>query len=167
MSDNNLPKYIYHDIVLHNKLSTGSNSQRLQFQETRNTPLVKNTELYEMSVVRFQIDTYSLPSFVADIKPNQISHTLMQDIITMESYNGQIVSTPLTWIPQNKHLSAPEGNVGDSIDHANEFYYGNNFSHYATLLNSAFNSCTNILKALDASLNTMQAPYTIWNDNQH
>lgn len=158
----NKPRQIYYDIQINNAVSEGNTTQRLQFQETRNHPIIKNSGDYSLSIVRFQIDTYSLPSWIPEIETNQGSINKMVDTITLE-YGEHIVSQNLIWVPTNKHIPPPSGQVGDSMDYTNEYYWANSFRHYTDLVNTAFNSATNSLKSI-ASLPNLRSPYMIWNE---
>ena len=164
MTDNNLPDNVYYDVQIHNSLESSDQSRRAEFQETRNTPIIKNSSLYDLSIVRFQLDTYSLPSWIPSIKTNQnISINEMNDIITLE-YGEHVVPQNLTWVPTNVHVKPPTLPVGNSIDFSDEYYHANSFRHYCDLINTALASASNVLKLLDASLNDMIPPYCVWNE---
>jgi hypothetical protein len=63
----NNPDYVYFDLQQTNIYNTTSQEQQpLKFLETRETPVIKNTGDYYMSVARFQLDTYNLPVIVGE-----------------------------------------------------------------------------------------------------
>ena len=63
----NNPDYVYFDLQQTNIYNaTTQEQQPLKFLETRETPVIKNTGDYYMSVARFQLDTYSLPVIVGE-----------------------------------------------------------------------------------------------------
>ena len=62
---------IYYDITIKN---LGNNESRddiipLVFDEQRTAPIVQRASDYRLSVVRFQLDTFSLPIFIPDVLP--------------------------------------------------------------------------------------------------
>lgn len=65
---NSNPFHIYYDINMINNDTTGNlNSVPLRFQETRNQVILQNPSEYFMSVVRFSLDTSSLPLFTPEV----------------------------------------------------------------------------------------------------
>jgi hypothetical protein len=63
----NNPDYVYFDLQQTNIYNaTTQEQQPLKFLETRETPVIKNTGDYYMSVARFQLDTYNLPVIVGE-----------------------------------------------------------------------------------------------------
>ena len=110
------------------------------------------------------MDTYSLPSWIPEIEPNQVNVNKMVDAITLE-YDGDIVTQNLMWVPTNEHIPAPSGTVGNSMEYTNEYYWANSFRHYCDIVNTAFVSATNALKILASpALDDMNPPYMIWNE---
>lgn len=172
MSKISKPRQVYYDIQINNFQSAGANSQQLRFSETRNAPLIMNSGDYAMSIVRFQLDTYSLPSFIASIEPSpNTDPNKMIETITLEyeDGSGNITSTSplnLVWVPTNQHLPVPS--APSPLQDANsEYYYGNSFRHYCDLVNNCLASLTTSLKTtIGVPLNNMIAPYMIWNEAQ-
>ena len=166
----NKPELIYYDIQMTNFQSSGATSQPMRFSETRNNPIIKNAGDYQLSIVRFQLDTYSLPTFIADIEPspNTDPHKMIETI-TMEYNNGSITTegpTNLTWIPTNKHIVIPSA-PAPVQDALTEYYYGNSFRHYCDIINNTFETLTASLKiSVGSVLDDLIAPKMIWNDDK-
>ena len=168
--NNKKPREIYYDININNFQSTGIDSLPLRFSETRNNPIIKNAGDYSLSIVRFQLDTYSLPTFIADIEPYpNVDANKMIETVTMEfDDHGIIYSTQqlnLTWIPTNQHIPKPNAPV-PLQDSTTEYYYGNSFKHYCDILNNAFNQLTTELISLvpGTIIDNLLAPKMIWNN---
>lgn len=87
------PTHIYYDLQINNFQSTTTESPRLVFNETRNNSFVPKADDYYLSIVRFQLDTYSLPTFIADIQPNQSDRNLMIYSVTLEADIGGIITS--------------------------------------------------------------------------
>jgi hypothetical protein len=97
------PSHVYYDLVVTNFSNTLSQSIPIEFKETRNSPIIDNANDYMLSVVRFQVDSYGLPSFMANIQPNQGNRDLMIESVTLEATIGPNVSayqTFLIWVPR-------------------------------------------------------------------
>lgn len=143
MNLENSPSHIYYDLQINNFQSTTTESPRLIFNETRNNSFVSKADDYYLSIVRFQLDTYSLPTFIADIQPNQEDRDLMIHSITLEAdIGGTITSTNpffLSWQPSNiaeKKPNPPSLTSDGFQDTSNEYYFGNSFQHFCDLVNT-------------------------------
>lgn len=170
MSKLTKPRQVYYDIQINNFSSEGATSQQLRFNEKRNSPIITNSGQYSMSIVRFQLDTYSLPSFIASIEPApNTDPNKMIETVTLEYDNAGTLTTVgplnLVWVPTNKHIPVPSA-PAPLQDAKSEYYYGNSFRHYCDLVNTCMASLTSSLKtAVGSSLNNMLAPYMIWNES--
>jgi hypothetical protein len=161
----NKPKEVYYDIQMTNLMSTGTTYETLRFSESRQNPLIDNTGDYSLSIVRFELDTYALPTFIADILPNQSSATKMIETVTMQWKSTKMGPSSLTWIPYNVSATAPTTAI-PTVDYSTDYYWGNNFRHYCDLVNNAFDSVTASLKsAVGAELDGLLAPKLIWDEN--
>jgi hypothetical protein len=163
------PRQVYYDIQVNNYQSTGNNTQNMQFSETRNQPIIRNSGDYSLSIVRFQLDTYSLPTFIADIEPAPNTDiNKMIETCTLEYESNGVLTTvgPLNvkWVPSNKHISLPPV-PAPLQDAKSEYYYGNSFRQYCDLVNTCLSTLTTSLKVtMGTLLNGVVAPYLIWNE---
>ena len=73
MNHDNLPNNVYYDANIINNDTTGTKQPpQLVFQDIRSTPILSHPELYELSVVRFNLQTAnSLPLWIPSIQLNQ------------------------------------------------------------------------------------------------
>lgn len=168
MSNTIKPREKYYDITINNKSSTGTTSQILNFNENRDQPIIKKAGDYALSIVRFELDTYALPTFIADIEkfPNTDPDKMIETI-TLEYGVNSTQPKNLLWQPTNLHIPKPVNlsATNPSQEDNNEYYYGNSFRHYCDIINTAFDSLTTELKALvGAPLINLKAPKMIWND---
>lgn len=126
------PSHVYYDINIYNKISTSSQAVKLDFSEARNSPFISKANDYYLSIVRFQTDTTSLPSYEVIPLPNSVTNELIYSI-TIELVNratNAIVSvqqTYLKWSPENK-----TSNKGDE-----NYYWGNSMVYFTNLINEA------------------------------
>lgn len=168
---NTEPDYVYYDMLYNNYQSTTEEPTQLEFRETRNTPLIYNPDNYNMSIVRFQLDTPSLPSYIAQIQPNQSNRDLMTHSITLTYTNGSgvetnIAPTYLVWVPVHKEVALPpvpsansDGFQSDSL-----YYYGYSFLNVVSIVNTAFATAMTSLKAVVSGLTTVDAPFIYFDE---
>jgi hypothetical protein len=65
------PDQLYFDITVSNFKSTTTKPPQFYFNESRTLPFVRNPEDYYLSILRFTVETGSLPVFIPSIEPNQ------------------------------------------------------------------------------------------------
>ena len=163
------PREVYYDIQINNFESSGNTSLPLVFNETRSNPIISNSGDYSLSIVRFQLDTYSLPTFIASIEPapNTDIHKMIETITLEYDNNGvktEIPAQHLIWKPTNLHL--PQPSAPSPLQEAQtEYYYGNSFRHYIDLINNTLIEATDLLKTeVGVSLNDVEPPFMVWNE---
>lgn len=165
------PDYVYYDMTFNNYQNTNVEPSLLEFKETRNSSLINNPNDYNLSIVRFQLDTPSLPSYIAQIQPNQSNVNLMIHSITITYMNNgtetNVAPTYLLWIPVHKDVATPpapnanpNGFQSDSM-----YYYGYSFLHVCSIMNTAFTTAMNALKAVVAGISSVDAPFIYFNEN--
>ena len=91
---------IYYDALITNQvIVNGSNAPKINYNDNRSAPLIKNTTGYEMSIIRFSLSSQTLPIFTPSVlsilEPNKTIYS-----ITM-SYNGISYQQYLTYSPQS------------------------------------------------------------------
>ena len=55
------PTHIYYDALINNSHSIDEVEPSIKFNEARDVPILEHPHLYKMSVVRFQLDSHTLP----------------------------------------------------------------------------------------------------------
>ena len=106
------PDKIYYDIQISNIESSATNPPVLYFNESRNTPFIQVPEDYYLSIIRFTLDTPTLPIFIPTIQTDPLINPtgdLNQTIYSFQfSYDGTYSEEIfIEWIPQNDYLTAP------------------------------------------------------------
>ena len=70
------PDHIYYDLSVTNNQYTGAGDPPvLSFTDTRSTPVLSNPSEYYCSVIRFSVDTPSLPVIIPQVKVSLSSAT--------------------------------------------------------------------------------------------
>lgn len=160
------PNHIYFDFNMINNDTTGTlPPPNLVFTETRNNPIVNNAEDYYISVVRFNVETPTLPLMIPQVNlgqsdPNELIYTVN---LTFD-VSGTIVEsqTNLVFIPQNLYEPVPQPPLTKQ-DLTSEYYYIYSFQHFILMVNTALKQAMNDLDtavtAIGGTLPTLNAPY--------
>lgn len=128
---------IYVDLLLTNSIQTKSNERvQVAFNQSESQPILKNTDGYKLSIIRFTLNTETLPIFI----PTMRSDTQTIYSITM-SYNGVFYQQFMDFQPQNLNPVDPD-----------EKLYVYSYQYVIYLVNQCLISCFNGLKALEPTL---------------
>jgi hypothetical protein len=138
-------EYVYYNAtVINNTVSTAQSSDdpRVYFQDTRITPLIKDTSKYVVSVDNFTINggQKNLPIFIPQIAVGtDINKTIYT--ITWSWTNGgstRIQATvPITWIPENQAQFTVIPTTATPGQLETNYYYLYNYDHWVNLMNNA------------------------------
>ena len=145
---------LYYDLELINNDTTGLNQPAiLRFNEIRNNPYLMSPENYYMSVVRFSIQTPSLPIFIpqAQIGQSQQNRLIYSFTLTWKSV---LVPTKtyefqqnVVYIPSDLSQPLPLPPI-DFQDITSAYYFVFAYQQWVAMLNNALSLCLNGLKNL-------------------
>ncbi len=151
------PDKVYYDITISNLASNAVAPSNLYFNETRNTPFVLDPESYYLSIIRFTLDTNTLPIITPEIQPAPNSNRdLTVYSITLEwtnpiaPFQTFIQQTYLTFVPQNLQaiVPSPPSATSNGLQNSSTGYYDiYNYQYWLLLVNNTFTSCYNALNA--------------------
>ena len=146
------PDQVYYDLTITN-LNNGDvnpvNSPVLIFNEQRQNAIINNTGEYYLSIVRFQLDTTSLPILAPIIEDyfTQISQgnpatnsKTIYSVTIVDNTTGTPYQVYIEWLPQinNVDVPAPPAPSATSpIQIASEWYFCYNFEWFVNLVNTA------------------------------
>lgn len=173
------PDKVYYDITISNLQNTATSPPVLYFNETRNSPFVLDPESYYLSIVRFTLDTNTLPIIQPEIQPSPNSNVnLTTYSITMDwdnpvaPFQSFTQQTFLTFIPQNKQaiVPAPPSQTLSGLQNNDTGYYDiYNYQYWIQLVNNTFIQCYNALNAqvvgAGLALPSPHAPVMSWDTN--
>jgi len=144
------PYHIYLDLNCINNDSTGlSSPPDLVFNEVRNSPILYNPSEYFLSVVRFTIQTPTLPIFIPSIKTGQVNPNLTNYLVTMFYTVGATTiyaNAPVLFVPENIGEPVPASPT-TSVDFSTTYYYINNMTSFVNMINTALSVCFQQLSA--------------------
>jgi len=144
------PNHIYFDFNVVNNDTTGTLAPpNLIFTETRNNPIINSAKDYYMTVVRFYVETPTLPSMIPQAQIGQLNpNVLIYNVNLAYSYGGVLYEsqTPLIFIPQNLNAPNPTPPIVQQ-DLTSEYYFIYNFQHFVLMLNNALQTAFTSLNA--------------------
>lgn len=124
---------VYVDLLLSNTIQTNSNHRvAVSFMQNQSLPILKSTTGYNLSIIRFALNTETLPVFI----PAMQSKDTTTYSVTMEC-NGKQYQQYMAFEPQNLNPSDPD-----------EHYYVYNYQFLMYLVNKCMASCLTGLSAL-------------------
>lgn len=170
MRQSSEPTHIYIDLAaVNNDYGTKAPSQ-LTFSDSRDAPYVKDPSDYYFSIIRFHIDTNTLPAMLPQIQPNQpdINKTIYSFTLTYKDYEFQQY---LEFIPQDLTAplpQSPESNGGIQ-DVSTGYYFLQNYGFFVKLLNATLDEAFAGLKAIveddSDTLPSNYAPFIVFDSS--
>lgn len=151
---------LYYDIVISNINNRSAPPPFLYFNETRNSPFVYKPDDYYLSIVRFTVDTPSLPVFTCVVQANQPDVNLSIYAITLDWTNplnpAQTFSFQrfLRFAPQTLSATVPRppSQTENGLqDNSGGYYYIYSYQYWISLVNQCFSEAFIGLNALVVS----------------
>jgi len=170
--DNN-PLKVYYDLTLtnvNNGDTNPANSPFLIFNEQRQNAIIDNTGDYYLSIVRFQLDTTSLPIILPLIQnyaeqtatynnyypalPQPIPSSWYNNsrsiysITLVDTTTGEEYQRYIDWLPQINNVDVAEPppiSLSSPFQQASEWYFCYNFEWFVNLVNNAIKLAINDL----------------------
>lgn len=161
MSITNPTTHLYYDIRVTNSDQYGATIQRPQvkFNETRSVPYIERPDDWNVSVIRFEVDTYgvSLPLMIPAVEIGQTNINALEARITLKK-GVNYYTQQLIFNPENKAAILPLPPLTKQ-DNTSGYYNLNSFQSFVQIINKAFSDCLVQLKILDASIVSARPPF--------
>ena len=111
--NDNASDQVYFDLTVTNFQSNNVAPQPFTFSESRTSPFVMCPQDYFLSILRFSIDSGTLPVFIPSIQPGSVDPNLTiysismswLDEVTGRTYDFQQF---IEWIPQDISIEVPD-----------------------------------------------------------
>lgn len=148
--DTNVANHVYYDLdITNNDTTNKALIPQLNFDEVRSNAFLSNPSDYYVSIVRFNVDTSSLPTVSVqplvdgvNNNPNKLIYSLTMKYGTYEYQQY------FTWVQQDLQTTAPTGII-TANDYKNPYYYGYSHTKFVwQVLNQAFINAYGGLSAL-------------------
>ena len=142
------PYNLYYDINVvsdYNPTLVGTTAPPLTFNEIRQNPIIKYPEDYLLSVVRFSIETPTLPIFIPQVllgqaNPNKLIYAWGMSVTDYSAVGSPTYYLPAQenwiYIPDDLTIPPPSGALTFQ-DLTTEYYYVNEFSLILQYANNA------------------------------
>jgi len=163
---------LYFDITVSNFKSTTKKPPVFYFNESRTLPFIRNPEEYYLSILRFTMETGSIPVFIPSIQPNQGDRDLTLYSFTLEytaDFTGASGTTYtstqsyINFIPQDGGAEIPpapnatsNGLQNNNTGYYNVFNYGWLISLMNITVKAAFDD---LISQLNAAAAADQPPF--------
>jgi len=150
------PHQIYFDLNVTNFQSSTTKPLPFQYNEARSNPFIQKPEDYYLSILRFTVDTGTVPIFIPSIQPNQANKDLTIYSVSMSysptnTYPAEYnVQTFITWIPQDTGVDiplAPSLTFNKLQNNSTGYYNCYSYAWLTFLITNAMNTCFNTLVA--------------------
>jgi hypothetical protein len=155
--------HIYLDLdIVNNDFSGNSLPRAVVFNEIRNTPYILNPNKYFFSVVRFELQTPTLPVFIPIIIPDTTTPTNLNKTPYELAiyYKGSTVLRRVEYVPQNFLTSNPTPPlVAGQPTHP--YYYCYTYQQFLNSINAS------IASAWAATNNNVEPPPSLWYDESN
>jgi len=146
--------HTYYNIVVKNDNAVSQVAVPLVFNESREVPILVNPSEHFMSVMRFTLETSTLPVFI----PIPLSGSVIVQgspietiyTISLKDSTGTIATRNVLWVPEDLTFPQPEGKVTQQM-YNNPYFYCYSYQHFINLIN-------NTLVALQADLGLISVP---------
>ena len=107
----NSPDQVYYDVTITNFQSQNTAPPVFYYNEARTIPFINCPEDYYLSIVRFSVDTGTLPVWIPSIVPNSSNANLSIYNITLTyevgGTNYTSGATPMIFVPQDRSIPTP------------------------------------------------------------
>jgi len=156
---------IYFDVTVSNFQSTTTQPPIFYYNEPRTLPFINCPEDYYLSIIRFTMETGTLPVFIPSIEPNQGNRNLTIYKVTLEvDYLGTTYTQtqPIIWRPQDASAPLPPApNTTQNGLQINEggYYKCYSYTWLSLLISEAFLECFNDLAVLVGGVANLPSEY--------
>ena len=170
------PDNVYYDLVFTNLKSDKTEPIQIQFNENRAKSILSNTGEYDLSIVRFSVDTQTLPVWIPEIQSNQSDRDLTIYSVSLSylpvgATSPFVQQTFINWRPQNANAispPAPSSTGSGYRSDAGAYYYAFSFQWVILMVFEAYQSCfldllSQVQTAGYSDLNEVLPPIITWN----
>lgn len=161
------PDIIYYNIdIINNKTQVveGEKEPKAKFNETRDTPIIKNSNDYLFSIVRFTMDGCELPMFIPSMKHGGTVNDLVYSITLSAIVGGTTYTSDeinLIYVPKNNEVVPL---TTDRQDLSSKYYWVQNYQQVVDMVNVAFTSAWANLAAKAGAGFAGVAPIMVFNE---
>jgi hypothetical protein len=164
---------IYYDVTSSNFQSSTVKANPFSFNESRTIPYLMNPSDYDLSILRFTVDTGTLPILIPSIQPNQPDKDLTIYSVTLSyTFGGTIYNQQefVMWRAQDDSAEvplAPQFNYNGLQNNTTGYYNCYSYQYFMFLIYEAFQLATTNLIAQFPALNIPYSPLIDWDSSSN
>ena len=173
--------HIYYNILITNRNTVSTPPKMIIYEQQRVSPFLYNPSDYLFSIIRFSLDSCSLPVFIPTmdlseqgnitITPGEAQPTIYSVTLTYtDPTSGITISSgrsQVNWIPEIKSATLPNNSQYGLQDNSTGYYYCMSFNWWINLCNdalyTAFTELQTSASSNDISLPVNEPPFLTWN----
>jgi len=150
--DDGLPINVLINTVVSNQTSTNAVPPQLIYDEPRNQPYLRQCEKYSCSIIRFYLDSFTLPLWCPIIQINQTNPLLTIYSVSLswtDPSGGAVYDQQeyLIYDPQVLAIPVPTKVNGQQQDNTSQFYNVYTMQALIKMFNTTFATCMTNLNA--------------------
>lgn len=166
------PDQVYYDVTITNFQSQNTLPPVFYYNESRTLPFINCPEDYYLSIIRFSVDTGTLPVWIPSIKPfaTNRDETIYNITLTWDDGTTDYTSgaTPMIFIPQDRTTGiapSPPSTTANGLQNNDTGYYNvYSYQYMAELITRTFKTA---LQNLVTAVGAVNMPtYDIYTPNQ-
>lgn len=164
---------IYYDVTVSNFQSSQVKATPFSFNESRTIPYLMNPSDYDLSILRFTVDTGTLPVFIPSIQPNQADKDLTIYSVTLSYTTGGVTYNQqefVSWRTQDESAEvplAPLSNYNGLQNNTTGYYNCYSYQYFMFLIYEAFQLATANLIAQFPALQIPFVPLIDWDSSSN
>jgi hypothetical protein len=143
VNDSN-PNLVYLDVLVTNIQNTTGAPPILNYTDTKSSPFLKNAGDYELSILKFQLSSRTLPVITPIIEPTStyVNETIYKITLTY-TYSGTTYSQTnvVTYSPQISSIPVPTKVANQQQDNSQTYYNIYSYTWWLSLINTTFQDC--------------------------
>jgi len=163
------PDYLYFNLSTTNIQGlNGVQPPILNIDVTRTQPFLENSEMYDLSIVRFLLNTSTIPIFIPIIKLNTTdpNETIYSVTLTYTDGSGNYAQEYVEYIPKIKTIPVPAKVNGSFQNNTQEYYNIYSYTWWIYLVQNAFQAAFTALQIAvvnaGGTLPSSYAPVIAW-----
>ena len=140
----------------------------LQFNERRAGTLIEQPAAYEMSIIRFNVNTSDVPIMIVPIRVGQthVNKTIYDVTFYQNAAPHHTVTSAVTWVPQYNDQPTPAAPlINQDVNENSRYYYLTDYNYFVDLVNNALQDAMGQFNT--AAGTTYQAPFIRYNEQSH
>ena len=161
----NLPENLYYDLVVSNLDSNKTKPNPFHYSVQNSDAFLENPSQYDLSIVKFQIETSTAPVFIPSIQPYQGDKDLTIYSVTL-GFNGVFSDQIyIRWRPQDRTALLPNPPTNGLQDNNSGYYFCYSYNWFCMLILEAFQEALDSLKSKTGTdIEDALPPVLYWNN---